>query len=133
MSAGSLLANKISGSNAAAKKYSAGILGALILGIIPESIGYNFPLNDRAIVTPYLSPLQFEFIREKRADPGNIFAGGGIGCRMHFLTKNEALRLSPHVEYKIHYAQPTHYGISAGISCYVRINSGPLGFYYDDK
>ena len=90
----------------------------ILTAIIPEGISYNIELNDHAGLAPYISPLQFEYLKSSGQDS---FAGGAIGIRYHQYVSDNAIRISPSLEYKIHYHNPAHGGISAGINFAYRI------------
>lgn len=92
----------------------AGLLVGIITSIIPEGISYNIPINDELTIAPYISPLQFEYL--KTGGGQDSFAGGGIGLRLHKTIDNNRFRISPYFEYKMHYHSDLHNGISAGLN-----------------
>ena len=102
-------------------KYGMGIIAGIIVAIIPESIGFNIPISRNATFTPYISPLQLEFIKNTNEAEGNWYAGGGVGLKYHLITDNQRYRISPYFEYKIHYTSNIHNGFSTGVSISTRI------------
>lgn len=110
-----------SGSDTTSRKWGAGILIGLLTAAIPEGIHYNIKVSDAFAITPYISPLQFEYIgRNTRSGGQDSFAGGGIGARFHFYLGGA--RISPYAEYKIHYHKYIHNGYSAGINVAMKLN-----------
>ena len=99
------------------KKIGAGILFGLLTAIIPEGIGYSFPINDHSVIAPYVSPLQFEFLKRRDQKGGtDSYAGGGIGMKWHLLVADSKFRVTPYAEYKIHYHKDLHPGVSYGLN-----------------
>lgn len=91
-----------------------GVIVGLLTAIIPEGISYTIPLSKRSYLAPYISPLQFEYLK---TDGGqDAFAGGGLGLRFHQYVKSGKLRFSPYFEYKIHYNKNPHPGFSTGLN-----------------
>ena len=93
-----------------------GLVVGLLTAIIPEGISFNIKVNDQIAFAPYISPLQFEYIRNDSKTKDDSFAGGAIGLRFHHYYYNSQFRISPYMEYKIHYNKYTHPGISAGLN-----------------
>ena len=97
-------------------RVGAGLIVGLLTSIIPEGISLNIKVNDQIAFAPYISPLQFEYIRNDSKTKDDSFAGGAIGLRYHHYYYNQQFRISPYMEYKIHYSKNTHPGISAGLN-----------------
>lgn len=94
---------------------------ALILSVIPEGISYNIPFNQKTGISPYISPLQFDFIKQENQVSGtDAYAGGAMGLKLNLLAA-EKIRISPFGEYKIHYNRNTHPGLYFGIDVGYRI------------
>ena len=115
---GFAIANNTKEDSTSTGKIGLGALIGILTAIIPEGISYNIELNDHAGLAPYISPLQFEYLKSSGQDS---FAGGAIGIRYHQYVNDNTMRISPSVEYKIHYHNPAHGGISAGINFAYRI------------
>ena len=94
----------------------------LLTAAIPESVHFHIPINKEITLVPYVSPLQLEFVRATRGE--DTFMGGGLGCRVNILKNNSkaGVRISPNVEYKIHYADNLHPGLSGGLTMAFRLN-----------
>ena len=90
-----------------------GLLLGAITAIIPEGVSYNIPLGENSGFAPYISPLQFEYVP---SGEGNTYPGGAIGLRYHQYVGKKLFRVSPMVEYKVHYNKNPHLGISAGLN-----------------
>lgn len=90
-----------------------GVLIGVLTAIIPESFSYNIPIHEGLSIAPYVSPLQFEFLKNG-VEKGTWYAGGGAGLRLHIYSNDRRVRLTPYVEYKIHYASNIHNGLSFG-------------------
>lgn len=105
------------------RKIGAGILFGLLTAIIPEGIAYNIHMNNNLVLSPYISPLEFEYITNNSQKGGtDSYAGGGVGLRSHFLLMNGKFRVSPFAEYKIHYAKNIHNGTLLGVQIGMRLN-----------
>lgn len=105
------------------RKIVPGILIGLLTAIIPEGIAYNILVNDNLVLSPYVSPLEFEYITNNSQKGGtDSYAGGGVGLRSQFLLMNGKLRVSPFAEYKIHYAKNIHNGTLLGVHIGMRLN-----------
>ena len=100
-----------------------GLVVGLLTSIIPEGISLNIKVNDQIAFAPYISPLQFEYIRNDSKTKDDTFAGGGIGLRYHHYSYNQKFRISPYIEYKIHYNKNTHPGISAGLNLSYKVKN----------
>ena len=90
-----------------------GVLLGVLTALLPEGISYSFPVNEQWALAPYVHPLQFEVIASEGRDS---FAGGSIGTRVHSYFFGGKMRLSPYVEYKMHYHNPIHNGVSVGVN-----------------
>jgi hypothetical protein len=80
---------------------------------VPEGVSFYIPLGDKTTLSPYISPLQLEFVRKRIVDE-DTFVGGAVGVKLH-QSLNADWLFSPFVEYKIHYVEAVHPGISAGL------------------
>jgi hypothetical protein len=100
----------------------AGLLIGLITSIIPEGVSYNIPVNNTLTLAPYISPLQFEYL--KTTEGQDSFAGGGVGFRLHKNLKENLFRISPYFEYKMHYHRDFHNGFSTGLNFSVNLKKG---------
>lgn len=98
------------------KGIGTGLFVGLLTSFIPEGMAVHVPITPKSAISPYISPLQFEFIR--RAKGQDSFAGGAAGMRLHFYADRKytsyQIRITPFVEYKIHYHSDTHPGFIAG-------------------
>jgi len=90
-----------------------GLVLGLLTAIIPEGISYNIKLSEKSGLAPYISPLQFEYLK---GDGQDSYAGGAVGLRYHQYLGDKQFRISPAIEYKIHYNKNSHGGISAGLN-----------------
>jgi len=90
-----------------------GLVLGLLTAIIPEGISYNIKLSEKSGLAPYISPLQFEYLK---GDGQDSYAGGAVGLRYHQYLADKQFRISPAIEYKIHYNKNSHGGISAGLN-----------------
>lgn len=97
------------------------VVVAALLSLIPEGVSYNVPFSQKIGISPYISPLQFDFIKQENQTSGaDSFAGGALGFKLNFLAA-EKIRISPFGEYKIHYNKNTHPGIYVGVDIGYRI------------
>ncbi len=105
------------------RNVGAGILFGLLTAIIPEGVSYNIPLESmNSSIAPYISPLQFEYIKSPSQSGGqDSYAGGAVGLRYNYFLGR--IRLSLNAEYKIHYHNPVHGGISAGFGLGYNLSS----------
>ena len=110
---GLAIANKTKDDSTSTSKIGLGALIGILTAIIPEGISYNIKLNETSGLAPYISPLQFEYIKSVGQDS---YAGGAIGLRYHQYFSDNSFRISPSIEYKIHYSSPAHGGLSAGLN-----------------
>jgi hypothetical protein len=97
------------------------ILLGILTAIIPESISYNIALNNNFVLSPYVSPLQFEYWEEQKSE--SLFAGGAFGVRLHKNISRQRFRLSAYFEYKIHYHKDLNKGFSTGLNFSVNMSS----------
>jgi len=94
---------------------------AALLSLVPEGVSYNIPFSQKMGVSPYISPLQFDYIKQENQTSGtDSYACGALGLKFNFLAA-EIIRISPFGEYKIHYNKNTHPGIYVGIDLGYRI------------
>jgi hypothetical protein len=91
-----------------------GIIIGLLTALIPEGISYTIPVAKRFYIAPYVSPLQFEYLKSDNGQ--DAFAGGALGLRVHQYFNAGSFRLSPYFEYKIHYSENIHPGFSTGLN-----------------
>lgn len=88
------------------------LLMSVMLLLIPEGINYNFRyFNDHLRVSPFINPLQVEYIRtinKKR------YFGGGIGLMINSILCNKTLKASVYYEHKIHYHNELNPGFLTG-------------------
>lgn len=101
--------------------FGGAIVVAALFSLIPEGISYNITFNQKIGISPYISPLQFDFIKQENQISGtDAFAGGAMGLKLNLLAA-EKIRISPFGEYKIHYNRNTHPGVYFGIDVGYRI------------
>jgi uncharacterized membrane protein YeaQ/YmgE (transglycosylase-associated protein family) len=114
--AGFIVGSTKSSSDSSKRNVGMGIIVGIIGALIPEGISYTMPISTRSklYVAPYISPLQFEYLKTKGGGQDG-FAGGAVGLRFHQYFGEGKSRISPYFEYKIHYAKDLHPGFSAGL------------------
>lgn len=99
-----------------------GVVIGLITALIPESFSYTIPVNQSLSFSPYISPLQLDFIKNEGDKEGEWYAGMGAGVRAHIYMKDQKYRLSPFAEYKIHYANQIPQGYTFGLQISARVS-----------
>ena len=96
------------------RNIGAGILFGALMAIIPEGISYNINL-DKSTVSPYISPLQFDFIKNNSQKGGtDSYAGGAAGLKFSVFPA-EKHRITFFGEYRIHYYKDIHPGYAVGL------------------
>jgi hypothetical protein len=101
-----------------------GVIVGIITTIIPESVSYNIPLSDNFSVCPYISPLQLDFFKKEGNAEGDWMAGLGAGSRVHVYMNDRKFRISPYVEYKVHYQNDAPQGFTFGVNLAARMSEG---------
>ncbi len=92
------------------------VIGVL-LSVIPEGVSYNINLNPTISLSPYVSPLQFDYIRNADRPTGtDSFVGCGLGFKTNLLLLEKKIRIAPFGEYKMHYHRNKNAGWFAGIA-----------------
>lgn len=102
-------------------RFGLGVFIGILTAIVPESVSYEIPFNYNFSVSPYISPLQLEFLKNKGNEKGDWSAGLGIGSRLHLYLNQGKLRVSPFFEYKIHYKNGIPKGYTFGLNIAARI------------
>lgn len=87
-----------------------------LLSLLPEGVSYNLPLSEKLTFSPYISPLQAEFMNKK--DNKWIIASElGIGLQFNQKgLRGNTTRISPYVGYRIRYLKNFRNPLSAGIA-----------------
>lgn len=96
-------------------KIGLGIAIAILGMLIPEGVYYNFQVNDGLSFAPYINPLQMDFISNNSTEENRKSFSGSLGLRSHLCFSDSKFRLSPYIEYKIHYDEKLGKGPAFGM------------------
>ncbi len=105
--------------NGASQKLAA---PGLLLIIIPESINYYIPLDDRSSLIPYFSPYGFERFSKFSGDERVLTASMNFGVKYRIRSLGESIDWMPHFGLKWVYRKGAGVGVNFGIEIVPRGN-----------
>lgn len=101
--------------------FGTSFFGGLLFALIPEGISYNIAFSKHVGFSPYVSPLQFNYIEKRNQTTGtNVYAGGAIGLKFNLILLDN-IRISPFGEFRTHYNREPHLGTYFGIDLGYRL------------
>lgn len=101
-------------------KIGVALLLGLLTAIVPEGAFYDIKISKWLSISPYLSPFQYEKLRNRNESKSTWSSSGAAGSRFHFYMLKGKMRISPYLEYKIHYDEKRGDGICGGLNVAIR-------------
>ncbi len=96
------------------------VAGGLLAALLPEGVSFHANVNQNVVISPYINPLGFEWIKNANAGGRDTWLTGSAGTKVNFLLGDFVI--APYGEYKMLYGNYDNPGIGVGVSAGYRFH-----------